>query len=83
MQTRAFIDSGAIFNAISLRIVQRLEITFQKIVEILLTFLFDGTRVADIIHKTGEIQMEVDGYIYDIDFDIFPTMDRDMMLGTP
>jgi hypothetical protein len=60
--------------------VQRLRITPQKIVEILLIFLFDGTRIADIIYKTGEIQMEVDGYIYDIDFDIFPTIDRDIML---
>jgi hypothetical protein len=55
MQTRAFINSGIIFNAISPRMVQRLEITPQKIIEILLTFLFDGTRVADIIYKTGEI----------------------------
>jgi hypothetical protein len=35
--------------------VQRLKITPQKIIEILLTFLFDGTRVADIIYKIGEI----------------------------
>jgi hypothetical protein len=81
IQTRAFINSEVIFNAISPRIVQRLKITPQKIAEILLTFLFDGTRVADIIYKTGEIQIEVDGYIYDIDFDIFPTMDRDIILG--
>jgi hypothetical protein len=25
--------------------------------------------------------MEVDGYIYNINFDIFPTMDRDIILG--
>jgi hypothetical protein len=37
------------------RMVQRLGITPQKIVEILLTFLFNGTRIADIIYKTGEI----------------------------
>jgi hypothetical protein len=61
--------------------VQRLGITPQKVVEILLTFLFDGTRVADIIYKTGEIQIKVDEYIYNIDFDIFPTMDRDIILG--
>ena len=83
IQTRAFVDSGATFNAMSPRMVQRLRITPQKAAEILPTFLFDGTRVADITHKTGEIQMEVDGHVYDIDFDIFPTMDRDMMLGTP
>jgi hypothetical protein len=62
--------------------VQRLKITPQKIVEILLTFLFDGTRIADIIYKTGKIQIEIDGYIYDIDFDIFPIIDRDIILGT-
>ena len=55
MQTRAFINSGVIFNVISPRMVQRLKITPQKIVEILLTFLFDGTRIADIIYKIGEI----------------------------
>jgi hypothetical protein len=81
IQTRAFVDSGATFNIISPRMVQRLWITPQKTAEALLTFLFDGTRIADIIHRTGEIQIEVDGHIYDIDFDIFPTMDRDMMLG--
>jgi hypothetical protein len=62
--------------------VQRLKITPQKTAEILPTFLFDGTRVADITHKTEEIQIEVDGHIYNIDFDIFPTMDRDIMLDT-
>jgi hypothetical protein len=61
--------------------VRRLGITPQKTVEILLIFLFDGTRVADITYKTGEIQVEVDGYIYNIDFDIFPIIDRDIMLG--
>jgi hypothetical protein len=81
MQTRAFVDSGAIFNVISPRIIQRLGITPQKAVEILPIFLFDGTRIADIIYKTGEIQIEVDEYIYDIYFDIFPTIDRDIILG--
>jgi hypothetical protein len=61
--------------------VQRLKITPQKIAEILPTFLFDGTRIADIIYKTEEIQIKIDGHIYNIDFDIFPIMDRDMMLG--
>jgi hypothetical protein len=37
------------------RMVQRLRITPQKAAEILPIFLFDGTRVADITHKTGEI----------------------------
>ena len=60
--------------------VQRLEITPQKIAEILPTFLFDGTRVADIIYKTGEIQIEIDGYIYNINFDIFPIIDRNIIL---
>jgi hypothetical protein len=60
--------------------VQRLGITPQKITEILLTFLFDGTRIADIIYKIGGIQIEVNKYIYYIDFDIFPTMDRDIIL---
>jgi hypothetical protein len=55
IQTRAFINSGVIFNIISPRMVQRLKITPQKTAEILPTFLFDGTRVADITHKTGEI----------------------------
>jgi hypothetical protein len=55
MQTRAFINSKIIFNIISPRIVQRLRITPQKIIEILPIFLFDGTRIADIIYKTGEI----------------------------
>jgi hypothetical protein len=35
--------------------VQRLGITPQKIEKILLIFLFDGTRVADIIYKIGKI----------------------------
>jgi hypothetical protein len=61
--------------------VRRLGITPQKIIEILLIFLFDGTRVADIIYKIGEIQVEVDKYIYNIDFDIFSIIDRDIMLG--
>jgi hypothetical protein len=61
--------------------VQRLGITPQKIAEILLIFLFGGTRIADIIYKTGEIQIEVNGYIYNIDFNIFPIMNRDIMLG--
>jgi hypothetical protein len=61
--------------------VQRLGITPQKIVKILLIFLFDGTRVADIIYKIEEIQIKIDKYIYNIDFDIFPTMDRDIILG--
>jgi hypothetical protein len=62
--------------------VQRLGITPQKIIKILLIFLFNGTRVADIIYKTGKIQIEIDGYIYNINFDIFPIIDRNMMLGT-
>jgi hypothetical protein len=60
--------------------VQRLGIIFQKIIEILLTFLFNGTRIADIIYKTGEIQIEVDGYIYNINFNIFPTINLDIIL---
>jgi hypothetical protein len=64
------------------RMVQKLEITLQKITKILPIFLFNGTRIADIIYRTGEIQIKVDKYIYNIDFDIFPTIDRDMMLGT-
>jgi hypothetical protein len=66
---------------ISPRIVQRLRITSQKIIEILLTFLFDGTRVADIIYRTEEIQIKIDRYIYNIDFDIFSTINRDIILG--
>jgi hypothetical protein len=64
-----------------LKIVQKLEITPQKIKEILLIFLFDGTRVADIIYKIEEIRIEINGYIYNIDFDIFSTIDRDIILG--
>jgi hypothetical protein len=55
IQIRAFIDSGATFNIISLKIIQRLGITPQKITEILPTFLFDRTRVADITHKIEKI----------------------------
>jgi hypothetical protein len=60
--------------------IQRLKITPQKIIETLPIFLFDGTRIADIIYKIEKIQMEVDEYIYNINFDIFPTIDRDIIL---
>ena len=55
VRTRAFVNSGIIFNIIFLRMVQRLGITPQKIKKILLIFLFDGTRIADIIYKIEEI----------------------------
>jgi hypothetical protein len=61
--------------------VQRLEIILQKIVKLLLTFLFDGTRVADIIYRTGEILVVVDRYVYEIDFDVFPIINRKIILG--
>jgi hypothetical protein len=55
----AFIDSGAIINIISPKIIKLIGIRPIKLKQKILVKLFDNTKTTDITYYTGEIDFQI------------------------